>query len=135
MTVLLVEDSKMFRMANARALVNAGYCVATAADGEEALRLAWESPPDLILLDMLLPKVTGLDVLRRLKGDPRTKHVPVIVLSGLSGANRGKLVKEGAVAFFEKSQKTLENNSADLVEAVQRVLGAKNNRSDKESLP
>ncbi len=99
------------------------------------MRLAWESPPDLILLDMLLPKISGLDVLRRLKGDPRTKDVPVIVLSGLSGANRGKLVKEGAVAFFEKSKKTLENNSADLVEAVQRVLGGKNNRSDKESLP
>ena len=122
MTILLVEDSKMLRITNARALVRAGYQVVTAGDGEEALRVAQESVPDLILLDMMLPKITGLDVLRGLKSDARTKDIPVIVLSGLSQTNGDKLIKEGAAAFFEKSEKTLANNSADLIEAVKSVL-------------
>jgi len=122
MTILLVEDSKMLRIASSRALVRAGYQVITAVDGEEALRMAQESPPDLILLDMLLPKITGLDVLRRLKSDGRTKDIPVIVLSGLSQANEAKLVTEGATAFLEKSERMTANDSADLVEAVKSVL-------------
>ena len=56
MTILVVEDSKLLRMATTRALAKAGYLVTSAVDGEEALRLAWENPPDLILLDMILPQ-------------------------------------------------------------------------------
>lgn len=122
MTILVVEDSKLLRMATTRALAKAGYLVTSAVDGEEALRVAWENPPDLILLDMILPKVTGLDVLRRLKGEPRTKNVPVIVMTGLSQANRERLVKEGAAAFLEKSQKILDDDSSELIEMVKRVL-------------
>lgn len=122
MTILLIEDSKLMRIANSRALVKAGYEVISAGDGEEGLRRAREAIPDLILLDMLLPKVTGLDVLKGLKSDARTKGIPVIVLSGLSQANEARLVQEGATAFFEKSEKTLENDSADLLEAVKGVL-------------
>ena len=67
MKILLIEDSKFQRIANERALVKAGYEVMHAGDGEEGLRVAHESIPDLILLDMMLPKVSGLDVLRILK--------------------------------------------------------------------
>jgi CheY-like chemotaxis protein len=122
--ILLVEDGKMLRIAGTRALTRAGYEVVAAVDGEEALRVARESPPDLILLDMMLPKVSGLDVLRGLKSDARTKHVPVIVLSGLSPANRERLIVEGAAAFFEKTEKILANDSADLLEAVKDVLAS-----------
>jgi len=122
MTILLIEDSKLMRIANSRALVKAGFEVISAGDGEEGLRRAREAIPDLILLDMLLPKITGLDVLKGLKSDARTKAIPVIVLSGLSQANEARLVHEGAVAFFEKSEKTLDNDSADLIEAVRGVL-------------
>ena len=83
MKILLVEDSKFQRVANGQALVRAGYSVIHAADGEEGLRAARESIPDLILLDMMLPKLSGLDVLRALKSDVLAKHIPVIVLSGL----------------------------------------------------
>jgi CheY-like chemotaxis protein len=124
MTILLIEDSKLLRTANARALVKAGYQVIGVGDGEEGLRSARETIPDLILLDMLLPKITGLDVLKGLKSDERTRNIPVIVLSGLSQANEAKLVKEGAAAFFEKSGKMLDNNSADLIEAVKGVLAS-----------
>ena len=102
MTILLIEDSKLLRTANTRALVKAGYQVIGAVDGEEGLRSARETLPELILLDMLLPKITGLDVLKGLKSDSRTKNIPVIVLSALSQANEAKLMKEGAAAFFEK---------------------------------
>jgi DNA-binding response OmpR family regulator len=126
MTILLIEDSKLLRIANARALVKAGYEVISAGDGEAGLRSAQENIPDLILLDMLLPKLTGLDVLKGLKGDARTRDIPVIVLSGLSQANEARLLKEGAAAFFEKSEKTLDNDSESLVEAVRGALASAN---------
>jgi CheY-like chemotaxis protein len=124
MKILLVEDSKFQRVANGRALAMAGYSVIHAADGEEGLRAARESIPDLILLDMMLPKLSGLDVLRALKSDVLAKHIPVIVLSGLGQANEARLLKDGAAAFFTKSEKSLENNSSALIRAVESVLTA-----------
>src|SRR6202050_1444871 len=120
MKVLLIEDSKFQRTANGRALIRAGYDVLYAADGEEGLGAAQENIPDLILLDMMLPKLSGLDVLRALKADDLVKHIPVIVLSGLGQGNEAKLLSEGAAAFFVKSDKSLQNNL--LIEAVDRVL-------------
>jgi twitching motility two-component system response regulator PilH len=122
MKILLIEDSKFQRIANERALVRAGYGVLHAGDGEEGLRVARQDIPDLILLDMMLPKVSGLDVLRALKSDVLVKHIPVIVLSGLGQANEVKLLKEGAAAFFVKSQKSLENDSFALIQAVESLL-------------
>ena len=124
MKILLVEDSKFQRVANGRALAMAGYSVIHAADGEEGLRAARESIPDLILLDIMLPKLSGLDVLRALKSDVLAKHIPVIVLSGLGQANEARLLKDGAAAFFMKSEKSLENNSSALIRAVESVLTA-----------
>jgi CheY-like chemotaxis protein len=124
MKILLIEDSKFQRIANERALVTAGYSVIHARDGEEGLNAAHEHLPDLILLDMMLPRVSGLDVLRALKLDVLVKHIPVIVLSGLGQANEEKLLKDGAVAFLTKSEKLLENNSSVLIRAVEEVLAA-----------
>ena len=122
MKILLVEDSKFQRIANGRALIKAGYTVIHAGDGEEGLRAARENIPDLILLDMMLPRVSGLDVLRALKVDVLVKHIPVIVLSGLGQANETKLLKEGAAAFVVKSEKSSENNSSVLIQAIEGVL-------------
>ena len=122
MKILLIEDSKFQRIANERALVKAGYAVIHAGDGEEGLRIARKDIPDLILLDMMLPKVSGLDVLRALKGDVLVKHIPVIVLSGLGQANEVKLMSEGAAAFVMKSEKSFENDSSLLIRTVESVL-------------
>jgi CheY-like chemotaxis protein len=122
MKILLIEDSKMLRQTQERALSRAGYEVISATDGEEGLRVARDSNPDLILLDMLLPKITGQDVLRTLKRDPRTRHIPVVVLSGLSGANAPKLIDQGAVEFVEKTSEIVANNSQGVVKAVDGVL-------------
>lgn len=121
-TVLLVEDSKLLRLAGERALHRAGYQVLAAADGEEALRMAHENHPQVILLDMLLPKVSGLDVLRALKSDSQTKDIPVIVLSSLAQANEAKLMAEGAAAFFEKSEHMLHDDYSELVSKLEDVL-------------
>jgi CheY-like chemotaxis protein len=96
--------------------------VVGAGDGEEGLRIAREDSPDLILLDMMLPKIAGQDVLRTLKRDPRTKHIPVVVLSGLSRANATKLMNDGAIEFVEKKADLLERNSQSVVKAVEGVL-------------
>jgi CheY-like chemotaxis protein len=78
--------------------------------------------PISLLLDMMLPKLSGLDVLRSLKADVLLKRIPVIVLSGLGQANETKLLKEGAAAFLVKSEKSLENNSSALIQTIQGML-------------
>ena len=118
-TVLLVDDSKFFRTATERTLAKSGYSVITASDGEEALRVAREKLPGLILLDMLLPKLDGAGVLRRLKAEPATAKIPVLVLTSLSQRNEEKLVKEGAAGFLEKDQ--LVKDPQPLLQAIGRL--------------
>ena len=122
MNILIVEDSRLLREANQRALTEAGHNVISASDGEEGLRLACERHPDLIVLDMLLPKISGRDVLRAIRANPDIARTPVMVLTSLPQVNEHKLLSEGATAYFEKSLLTLEKESAPFVEAVQRVL-------------
>jgi CheY-like chemotaxis protein len=109
-------------MANQRALARAGYEVIGAEDGRCGLELAREQQPDLILLDMMLPKISGPEVLRALKTNPQTKAIRVIVLSSLSEKNRDKLVAEGAAGFIEKSDDLINNNSAGLVQQIEDTL-------------
>ena len=106
-------------MANENVLARAGYKIVTASDGENALLIAHDRIPDLILLDMMLPKLGGLEVLRALKQDPVTASIPIIVLSGLAQINEAKLMQEGATAYFEKSK--LENVDL-LTDLVKRIL-------------
>ena len=98
--IILVEDNRILKIAQERLLARAGYSVIYAGDGEEALRLAMPEQPDLILLDMMLPKLSGPEVLRRLKSDPATAHIPVIVVTSLSQKNEEKLKEAGAAAFL-----------------------------------
>jgi CheY-like chemotaxis protein len=119
----MVEDSRFLRIANARALAKAGYSVVCVRDGEAALLAARQNPPNLILLDMMLPKVDGLQVLRALKSEPETANIPVIVLTGLPKTNEAKLRKEGAIAFFTKSDSLLTNHSDTLIQLIESVMG------------
>jgi len=128
--VLLVEDSKFLRMANEHALSRAGYLVSTAVDGEEALQVANDKLPDIILLDMLLPKISGPEVLKALKANPATRNIPVIVLTSLSQKNEEKLLHEGAAAYFEKSTLQLDKSSDRLAETVATVLRRLNHQKE-----
>jgi CheY-like chemotaxis protein len=122
MKILLVEDSKFLRLATERALARAGYQVSTAVDGVQALALAREGMPDLILLDMLLPKMTGPDVLKALKNDARTAEIPIVVLSGLSQKNAARMQGDGAFAFLEKSELALEKGADTLLSALREII-------------
>jgi CheY-like chemotaxis protein len=101
--ILLVEDSKTIQRENESALTKAGYLVICAEDGESALEKAQTQHPDLILLDMILPKLSGPEVLRHLKADSGTAAIPVVILSSLSEKNRQKLLDEGAEEYLEKN--------------------------------
>lgn len=101
--ILLVDDSKALLHENARALQKAGYEVICAEDGESGLELARVQMPDLILLDMILPKMSGPEVLNRLKTDAATAEIPVVVLSSLTEKNRQKLIEAGAEDYVEKN--------------------------------
>jgi CheY-like chemotaxis protein len=120
--ILLAEDSKFLRLATERALTRAGYEVCSAADGERALELAREKLPDLILLDMLLPKMSGPDVLAALQKDGLTRRIPVVVMTGMSQKNAERLRKEGALGFLEKSALELDKGSEKLLSAVREIL-------------
>jgi len=120
--ILLVEDSKFLRLATERALARAGYDMISAVDGEEALTMAREKLPDLILLDMLLPKLSGPDVLKALKHDPRTQAIPVVVMTGMSQKNAARLHQDGAIGFLEKSALELDKGSEKLLTALHEIL-------------
>ena len=106
-TVLLVEDSDAIRDAFTILLEDAGYTVLGAATGAEALRLAEERVPDLVLLDMGLPDMTGLEVVRTLKAAPQTAAIAVVALTGRDEeADRRACLAAGCAAYIVKPVNT-----------------------------
>jgi CheY-like chemotaxis protein len=119
--ILLAEDDRFLRKAADTALRRRGFSVVTATNGEEALEALRTMKPDLILLDLIMPKVQGFEVLRSVKENPATAHIPVIVLSNLGQEGDVKRAMEsGATAYFVKANLTLE----DMVTQVESVLAA-----------
>ena len=107
--ILLAEDDRFIRRACEASLRQRGFEILTAADGEEALRLAQAERPDLILLDLLMPKVSGVEVLRTLKGTDETKAIPVVIVTNSSGElTREDALKMGATAYLVKAHLTLQ---------------------------
>jgi len=103
LTILVVDDNAHLQMAFKKVLTSSGYRVELAGDGEEGLRLAHSARPDVIVLDMLLPKLGGVEVLRALKADHATATIPVIALSGLPKSNEARLRRDGAISYLQKS--------------------------------
>ena len=122
MRILVIDDSRIIQSGIRRALAKAGHEVTVAGDGIEGLSAARQALPDLILLDMMLPGMSGTEVLSALKKDSTTKDIPVIVLSGLSQKNESKLLMAGATKYFEKSDRFFEHNFSALLEEVEQCL-------------
>lgn len=104
-TILLVEDELPFRQIYKDALTSIyNFKVVEAEDGEQALSIVAKQPPDLVLLDLIMPKKSGFDVLSQLKNDPRYKHIPVIVYSVIDEKSEiEKAMKMGADDYTIKS--------------------------------
>jgi len=91
----------------------------SALDGETGLRLVKSQKPDLILLDLILPKIHGFEVLKKLKEDKETKDIPVIVLTNLEGVGDvDKALGLGATTYLVKAQYSLE----EVVEKIKKAL-------------
>ena len=99
--VLIVEDDVQLAFGVCRRLEAIGYATRTAEDGEQGLAAACDDPPDLILMDVMMPRLDGLTALRRLRADRRTCRVPVIMLSASLGDERDAL-DAGARYFLKK---------------------------------
>ncbi|PIS34360.1 MAG: response regulator [Parcubacteria group bacterium CG08_land_8_20_14_0_20_43_9] len=107
--ILIIEDDKFLRELISRKLLSDGFKIEEAIDGEEGLRKIEEVKPDLILLDLILPGLDGFEVLERIKDNPSTSAVPVLILSNLGQRDeieRG--LKLGAVDFLVKAHFTPE---------------------------
>ena len=106
-TVLLVEDSDAIRDAFTILLEDAGYTVLGAGTGREALRLAAERAPDLMLLDMGLPDMHGLEVVQQVKSDPATAGIAVVAVTGRDEeADRRACLAAGCTAYLVKPVNT-----------------------------
>lgn len=102
-TILLVEDNEMNRDMLSRRLARQGYSVNLAEDGGAAIKLARSMVPDLILMDVGLPDIDGLEVTVRLKADPETRRIPVIVLTAHAMAgDRARAIEAGADDYDTK---------------------------------
>ena len=117
--IVVADDDRMFRKAAETTLRRQGYDVATASDGEEALQLIRSKPPDMIVLDLIMPKLQGFDVLTILKQDTLTSAIPVIVLSSLTQEqDKQEALDLGAIAYFNKTNFSL----GELVKQVESAL-------------
>lgn len=121
-TILLVEDEPILQKRIEQALTEEGYHVKSALDGEAGLQLAKLLKPELILLDIILPKKNGFEVLEKLKKDPETKQIPVIILTNLeSSLDVEKALELGATTYLVKANYEL----SEIVEKINEILKTK----------
>ena len=117
--IMLVEDDKSLREIYSIRLVAEGYEVVSAGDGEEALAIAVQQKPDLILSDVMMPKISGFDMLDILRSTPETKDIKVIMMTALSSEDQRQRGENlGANKYLVKSQVGIE----DVINAVHEVM-------------
>ncbi|MDD2807452.1 MAG: response regulator [Patescibacteria group bacterium] len=118
--ILLVEDDEFLAELYATKLNMEGFEVFLAVDGEKGLKLAKEKMPDLVLLDIILPKMDGFEVLGKMKIDPETKNIPVILLTNLSQKDEVKKGLElGAKDYLIKAHFM----PSEVVKKIKQTLG------------
>ncbi len=121
--VLHAEDDPDHRDMVRMALKNTNIFLIEAVDGEEALRKIEDQLPDLILLDLFMPRMDGFSVMEAVKANPRVSHIPIIVLSAWpTGDNRKRTREAGAIEFVAKPYQP-----AQLVALIQEVLASQSN--------
>lgn len=117
---MLVEDDTSLREIYSIRLAAEGYEIISAGDGEEALAIAVKEKPDLILSDVMMPKISGFDMLDILRSTPETKDIKVVMMTALSSEDQRKRGEAlGADRYLVKSQVGIE----DVVNVIHEVLG------------
>jgi DNA-binding response OmpR family regulator len=117
--ILFIEDESALQKTFRDILEKEGYQMISALDGESGLRLAKSEKPDLILLDLILPRKDGFEVLKELKSDESTKEIPVIVLTNLEDIESvERAIELGATTYLVKAQYTLE----EVIQKVKKAL-------------
>jgi CheY-like chemotaxis protein len=117
--VLVAEDDKFLRRACEAGLRQLGLTVLMAADGEQALKIARSQPLDLILLDLLMPKLSGIEVLREIRSEETTRSIPVVILTNSSREQDADEAKKlGIQGYHVKAHLSLET----LGDQVKRLL-------------
>lgn len=118
-TILITEDDPLMSRMYQKVFTFEGYEVVTAADGEECLTKARAERPTIILLDVMMPKMNGIQALERLKADPETTAIPVIMLTNLAGQQDAEIaMSHGAVQYIIKS----EHEPKELADIVREIL-------------
>jgi len=118
--ILFIEDGVALQKTLGDVLRKENYEVISALNGEIGLRMALSQKPDLVLLDLILPKMDGFEVLKKLREDPETKEIPIIVLTNLQRMEDvDKALELGATAYLIKTQYKLK----EVIEKVKKVLG------------
>lgn len=119
-SILLVEDDEFLAELYATKLNLEGFEVSLAVNGEKGLKLAKEVAPDLILLDIILPKMDGFEVLKGIKSDPNIKNIPVILLTNLSQKDEvQKGLDLGAVDYLIKAHFM----PSEVVKKIKQIIG------------
>lgn len=113
--ILIVEDEQVISHMYEKILTHDGLHVETAADGEEGLEKAKRLKPALILLDFMMPKLNGLQVLEKLKSDPGTAQIPVIMLTNLAAPQEAELASKMGVAKYVIKSETEPQQVLEMV--------------------
>ena len=117
--ILLIEDDSILLKAISEALAKEEFEVLTAADGETGIKSIEENNPNLIILDIILPKKNGYEIMEYVKAKPELSAIPVVILTNLEGAHDvERMLALGARAFLVKANYTIE----EIVEAIKRIL-------------
>jgi len=120
--VLIIEDDRFLRRACEASLQKQGFAVTTAIDGEAGIEAVKRERPDLVLLDLLMPKVSGVEVLRAVKEDADTRAIPVVILSNSSRAeDRSEVMTLGAVSYLVKANLSLRELGAYLTGLLEKT--------------
>ncbi len=120
-TILIVEDEATLQKTLQEVLTQEGFTLLSALDGELGLELARKHKPDLILLDLILPKKDGFEVLEALKADEATKEIPIIILTNLEGsADVQKALELGATTYLVKANYELEDVIGKVRETIKK---------------
>ncbi len=122
--ILFVEDEIKFQKTMVDLFRAEGFELVSAYDGESGLRMITEQKPDLVLLDLILPKKNGFEVLKELKGNPQTANIPVIVLTNLEGTQDiEQALSLGAHTYLVKANYSLEDILGKIKEALKEHEG------------